>query len=537
MRARHAALRLRARSARRSSRTTELFVRSVGETTDIVQKEMYTFADRKGRSPHAAARGHGAASCAPSSSTAWRRGRDPRASATLGPMFRYERPQAGRYRQFHQFGAERSAPRTPAADVEMIVLLLVDVLAGARGSRDVSVSAQLGRATPAAGRAYRGDAARLPRAAPRGAVRRLPGAARDATRCACSTARCRACRAIASAIPSCSSPCATRAASTSTRVRGRARGAGRRARASIRGSCAGSTTTRAPRSRCTTARCGAQSALGGGGRYDGLIEDFGGPPRPAVGFSAGMERDPPVLGERPRGRPARRSCRSLPLGDAAESRRAAASCASCAAGFARGRDRSASTGGARRSSCKPPTSSAPRFAVILGEDERARGEVMRQGLMASGEQSRMPASDDLDACVRAAARTGCRTADDDRSRRRQRRSRSSRSATGRARTRAASCARATPGATVTLMGWVHRSARPRRRAVRRPARPLRASRRSSFRPADAAAPWSRRRADVGSRVRRRGARQVVEARPGDDDEPRARRPAGSRSQAREHQAS
>ena len=84
---------------------TELFVRAIGEVTDIVEKEMYTFVDElNGESltlrPEATA-----STCAPRSSTICSTaGRS--ACGTAGPMFRHERPQKGRYRQFHQVGAE-----------------------------------------------------------------------------------------------------------------------------------------------------------------------------------------------------------------------------------------------------------------------------------------------------------------------------------------------------------------------------------------------------------------------------------------------
>lgn len=101
---------------------TELFVRSVGETTDIVHKEMYTFADRKGRS--LTLRPEGTAGVA----RAWiENGLQDRSHPLrlyyIGPMFRYERMQRGRYRQFAQIGLEILGADAPLADAELLVVL------------------------------------------------------------------------------------------------------------------------------------------------------------------------------------------------------------------------------------------------------------------------------------------------------------------------------------------------------------------------------------------------------------------------------
>jgi len=100
---------------------TELFARGVGEETDIVQKEMYTFTDKGGRSITLRPEG-----TAPVVRAYLEHGffvRDPRVRwYYLGPMFRYERPQAGRMRQFHQFGFEALGFQDPACDAEIILL-------------------------------------------------------------------------------------------------------------------------------------------------------------------------------------------------------------------------------------------------------------------------------------------------------------------------------------------------------------------------------------------------------------------------------
>ncbi len=101
---------------------TEIFIRSIGENTDIVEKEMYTFSDRAGRS--ITLRPEGTASAVrcfiehnlysfPS----------PQKFFYNGPMFRYERPQKGRFRQFHQIGAEAFGEAQPSIDAEIIAML------------------------------------------------------------------------------------------------------------------------------------------------------------------------------------------------------------------------------------------------------------------------------------------------------------------------------------------------------------------------------------------------------------------------------
>ncbi|OGV45978.1 MAG: histidine--tRNA ligase [Lentisphaerae bacterium GWF2_57_35] len=98
---------------------TSVFTRSIGDATDIVQKEMYTFEDRGGR--QISLRPEGTASV-----MRYAAGLGPEAEGLrlyyIGPMFRCERPQAGRKRQFHQLGSEMIGQASPAADVETLAL-------------------------------------------------------------------------------------------------------------------------------------------------------------------------------------------------------------------------------------------------------------------------------------------------------------------------------------------------------------------------------------------------------------------------------
>ena len=99
---------------------TELFMRSIGEVTDIVEKEMYTFDDRNGDS--LTLRPEGTASCVRACMEHGLLHNQVQRLWYLGPMFRHERPQKGRYRQFHQVGVEAFGMEGPDIDAEMILM-------------------------------------------------------------------------------------------------------------------------------------------------------------------------------------------------------------------------------------------------------------------------------------------------------------------------------------------------------------------------------------------------------------------------------
>lgn len=102
---------------------TELFYRGVGETTDIVEKEMYTFEDRGGRSITLRPEGTAATVRAYLENKLYAQAQ-PIKLYYVGPMFRYDRPQAGRLRQFHQFGIEVFGSKDPMVDTEVIDLAM-----------------------------------------------------------------------------------------------------------------------------------------------------------------------------------------------------------------------------------------------------------------------------------------------------------------------------------------------------------------------------------------------------------------------------
>jgi histidyl-tRNA synthetase len=101
---------------------TELFLRGIGETTDIVEKEMYTFQDKGGRSITLRPENTAAVVRAYLENKLYAEPLQPAKLFYVGPMFRYDKPQAGRFRQFHQFGVEALGAKGPAVDAEIIML-------------------------------------------------------------------------------------------------------------------------------------------------------------------------------------------------------------------------------------------------------------------------------------------------------------------------------------------------------------------------------------------------------------------------------
>jgi histidyl-tRNA synthetase len=273
---------------------TELFARGVGASTDIVQKEMYTFQDAGGRSLTLRPEGT-APICRAYVEHGMHKAPQPVKLWYLSSFFRYERAQAGRYRQFWQVGAEAIGSSDPAVDAELIALLhalLTDL-----GVRDVRLRvASLGR--PEARAAYRELLVAHLRAHEdelseevRARIDLNPLRAFDAEHPG--TAE------VMASAPLLVDHLDPRTPSTSPRS---ARGWTPRAsttRSTRRSSRAG--LLHAARVRVHVGALGAQSAVGGGGRYDGLIEQLGGPPTPGIGWAAGAERI--LLAAEPRPRP------------------------------------------------------------------------------------------------------------------------------------------------------------------------------------------------------------------------------------------
>jgi histidyl-tRNA synthetase len=263
---------------------TELFQRGVGTSTDIVQKEMYTFQDRKGRSLTLRPEGTAAVARAVVEHKLLS-GTPLYKLYYLGPMFRYERPQAGRYRQHHQVGAELLGVDSPAGDFEMIALL-VDLLdtVGLRQTRVLLNS--VGDAT------CRPGFTELLRAYLRGRMSELcPDCVRRTEENPLRVLDCRVpgCRDVARGIPRIQEHLCPACRDHQEELRLLLDQAGLEVEMAdrlVRGLDYYTRTV----FEIEHGGLGAQSAIGGGGRYDRLIEDVGGPPTPGVGFSSGIER-------------------------------------------------------------------------------------------------------------------------------------------------------------------------------------------------------------------------------------------------------
>jgi histidyl-tRNA synthetase len=264
---------------------TELFVRGIGEGTDIVEKEMYTFQDKGGE--HLTLRPEGTAPAARAYLEHGRFGRGSLAKVYyIGPMFRHERPQAGRFRQFHQIGAEAIGAAEPEVDAEVIELL--DHLLR-QALRLPGVALHLNTIGDAVCRplirerfvAYMRE--RKDELCPdcQARLEKNPLRIMD-----CKNPWCQA--AVAGAPKAAESLCDSCRAHFE-RVKdllGLLQVAFVLNERLVRGLDYYTRTT----FEFTAAGLGAQNAIAGGGRYDGLIETIGGPPTPAIGFAVGMER-------------------------------------------------------------------------------------------------------------------------------------------------------------------------------------------------------------------------------------------------------
>ena len=263
---------------------TTLFARSIGASTDIVEKEMYTFQDRDGTS--LTLRPEGTAGTV-RAYIEHNRAADPLPQKYfyIGPMFRHERPQAGRLRQFHQFGVESFGTADPRADVEVIALLwrLLSNL------KLPALTLEINNLGSAADRdAYRPHlVAYLTQQEARlcgNCQRRI--AANPLRVLDCKVPEC---RVATEAAPRLADSLSDKARAHFSSVLAGLDAVGipyclnHRL---VRGLDYYGLTT----FEVTSTSLGAQNAVGAGGRYDGLVETLGGPLTPAVGFAVGLER-------------------------------------------------------------------------------------------------------------------------------------------------------------------------------------------------------------------------------------------------------
>lgn len=350
---------------------TAVFARSLGESTDVVSKEMYTFQDRGGDS--ITLRPEFTAGISRAYITEGWQQYAPLKVATHGPLFRYERPQKGRFRQFHQLDAEIIGAGEPGADVELLVMgdqllreLRIEGVTLTLNTLGDAESREAWRAALIAHfEAHRGDLSE-------DSVERL---AKNPLRILDSKDP--RDRPIADSAPDIDAYLTDAARSFFDKVTSGLDAAGvaweRNARL-VRGL----DYYRHTAFEFVTDRLGAQGTVLGGGRYDGLIENLGGPATPAVGWAAGIERlamlvDAPEV-EKP-------SVVLIPMGEAAEARatgiiadlrRAGIACDMGYRGNMKKRMQRANASGAG-------------WAIILGDDELARGEAAVRNL-GTGEQ-------------------------------------------------------------------------------------------------------------------------------------------------------
>jgi histidyl-tRNA synthetase len=350
---------------------TAVFARTIGETTDVVSKEMYSFTDRSG-DPVTMRPEFTAGIARAYLSEGWQQ-YAPLKVATHGPAFRYERPQKGRFRQFHQLDAEVIGAGEPAADVE--ILALGDQLLKELGIGGVTLQLNtLGdsetreRWRSALVEHFRSSADRLSEDS-RDRLERNPLRILDS--------KDPADRPIADAAPAIDDFLTAEASDFFAKVT-----AGLDA--------AGVQWTRNPRLvrgldyyrhtafEFVTDRLGAQGAVMAGGRYDGLIESLGGPHTPAVGWAAGIERLGALI-DAPD--PERPSVVVVPLGERAE-----LAAEGILAGLRRdGVAADMAYRGNMKKRMSRANASGAKYALIIGDDELDRGEAQLKDL-ASGDQ-------------------------------------------------------------------------------------------------------------------------------------------------------
>jgi histidyl-tRNA synthetase len=263
---------------------TELFTRGIGEATEVVTKQMFTFSDQRGRS--LTLRPEGTASVARAYLSHGFQTNSPfQKLYYLGPMFRYEKPQKGRYRQFHQYGIEAIGSLDPSLDVEVVGFawtLMTELGLGGLSLRLNSIGCEKDRETyRAALRAHFADAIGAMCADCRRRYEENPLRILDCKE--------KTCRPHIDAAPGSADFLCKECAEHFASVRALLGAVGLSYEIDahlVRGLDYYTRTV----FELISSDLGAQDSLLGGGRYDGLIESVGGPPTPGVGFAGGTER-------------------------------------------------------------------------------------------------------------------------------------------------------------------------------------------------------------------------------------------------------
>lgn len=358
---------------------TELFARSIGGLTDIVEKEMYTFEDRNGES--LTLRPEGTAGCVRAGIENGLLHNQVQRLWYAGPMFRHERPQKGRYRQFHQIGVEAFGVDTPDLDAELI--LIGARLWRALGIRGLTLELNsLG--TPAVRAAYRHTlVAYLERhrdALDDDSRRRLE---RNPLRVLDSKNP--ALQEIIRGAPNLAEHLDDASRNHFERLSQILTSAGVRFTLNprlVRGLDYYTRTV----FEWTTDRLGAQSAVCAGGRYDGLVELLGGQATPAAGFALGIERLAELLALDAPDAPDNQSPHAY-LAVLDESARPQALTLAETLRDAGWRIECHSGTGSLKAQLKRADRSGARLALILGADEVAQSKISVKDLRGGAEQT------------------------------------------------------------------------------------------------------------------------------------------------------
>lgn len=357
---------------------TELFERGTGESTDIVQKEMYTFTDRGDRSVTLRPEG------TPSVVRAYLEESLGTKRPTwklfyIGPMFRAERPQQGRLRQFHQFGAELIGPAGPEADVETIALaytilneigvpdvsLVINSIGGPQARIELNKALREFLALPEVFNAIDADCKRRATTNP---LRIFD----------CKNEKC---QEVYRSAPSIDAFLTDDDREHFAAVKRGLDQLGIRYTLDLRLVRGLDYYTRTTYEFKTT-RLGAQDAVCGGGRYDGLVEILGGAPTPAVGFAAGFERVLGSLADDTKAEPRRLDVFVCAMGEAATMRTSEVVAALRHVGLSADRD---FLGRGLKAQMKEADRSRARNVIIIGDDEIAKGQYVLR-IMDTAEQ-------------------------------------------------------------------------------------------------------------------------------------------------------
>lgn len=361
---------------------TGVFERSIGDTTDIVQKEMYTFADRNGDS--LTLRPEGTAGCVRAVLEHGLLHQQPQLRLWYaGPMFRHERPQKGRYRQFHQIGAEAYGMAGPDIDAEIILMtarlwraLGLDGLRLELNTLGVAAERDAYRAALTA--YFRGHEALLDEES-RLRLERNPLRILDSKNPAL--------RPLIDAAPRLTDYLGEESRAHFDAVRACLDAAGVAYVVNpllVRGlDYYGKTVFE-----WITTELGAQGTVCAGGRYDGLVELMGGKPTPAIGFAMGIERLVELLAQRTDADTAEAELCVVATSEA-EMQAALLLAEALRDALPQARTICVCGGGSMKSLMKRADRTGAQFALILGSDEIATDTVTLKPLRGQGDQQRL----------------------------------------------------------------------------------------------------------------------------------------------------